>query len=421
MLRFHHVGSFVATLFIACATFGSLAQASDFTTNVHFKPGRDSASYSGRIAGDDTAHYYIGARRGQTIQVSLRASNRQAYFNVLRPNSSTAIFVGSTSGNRFQGVLPESGDFVVEVCLMRAAARRGESSSFSIDIAIPASGSGSASVEDEDYADGNAGGPSNWVVSGVAANDRLNVRSAPSVNSPVVGRLRNSSIVRNLGCKSIGNARWCRVSGRGESGVYGWTNGRFLRETTGQVYRPAYQPDTQTDYQPEYQPLYAQDGQVHDTKCKGTSRDCINKAERTCGGAFRTIHSESHAGGLVKDAIPGPVTWYYLEYQCGFSDGRMPQFPFRGPHFAQEYDGDRIYDVGANPGSVSGEAKMRDTCKGSAALAFGQRSKRVLVMPVERTGDGYVVYGQYPESGPNVTTFVCSFNKNGAFKRVRRS
>ena len=63
---------------------------------------------------------------------------------------------------------------------------------------------------------------------------------------------------------------------------------------------------------------------------------------------------------------------------------------------------------------------MRDACKTAAAMAFGQRSKHVLVLPVERTDDGYAVYGQYPEDGPDVTTFTCKFNQAGVFKHVRR-
>jgi hypothetical protein len=43
------------------------------------------------------------------------------------------------------------------------------------------------------------------------------------------------------------------------------------------------------------------------------------------------------------------------------------------------------------------------------------------VLPVERTGNGYAVFGQYPEDGPDVTTFTCTFNKSGVFKHVRRS
>jgi hypothetical protein len=394
----------------ACAAILTPAVPSamaDTNTTVRFRAGGESASYSSRIRGDDTARYVIDARRGQNMRVSLSTDNPQAYFNVLPPGSREAIFIGTTSGSSYSGKLPETGRYVIEVYLTRAAARRNEVSNFTIDIAIPASGGGTAPAPD--YADGNAGGPDNWVVRGVAANDRLNVRSAPSANAEIVGRLRNGAVVRNLGCRNIGQARWCRISARGESGVHGWTNGRFLAEGGGGG----------GDY--GYTPEITDEGEIRHTRCKQSSRECIRKAEERCGGSFRTIHSESHAGGLLDDKLPGPVTWYYLDYQCGYSDGRMPKFPFRGAHYDQEYEPQEDFTPHFETSRAVNEAVMRETCKSSAAMAFGQRSRNVLILPVERTGDGYDVYGQYPADGPDVTTFTCSFSRSGNFKHVRRN
>jgi hypothetical protein len=405
MFRSLRIALAVAALALAGVQGTALA---DTSTTVRFKAGGDSATYAGRIRGDDTARFFIDARRGQVMQVTLSADNPQANFNVLPPGSREAIFIGSAEGSRFSGVLPATGRFVIEVYLMRAAARRNEAAGFKLRIAIPAGGGGSASSGD--FADGAAGGPDNWTVAGVAANDRLNVRSAPSANAEIVGRLRNGATVRNLGCRMVGSSRWCRISARGEGGVHGWTNGRFLVEGSG---------GGSSNWVPETHDRA--DGEIRDTKCKDSPRDCIRKAEEKCGGEFRTIHSESHAGGAINDMLPGPVTWYFLEYQCGYSDGRMPQFPFRGAHYEAEYDSDDDFTPHLNTSRAVNEAAMRDSCKTAAALAFGQRSKHVLVLPVERIDDGYAVFGQYPESGSNVTTFTCKFNRAGVFKHVRRS
>lgn len=67
--------------------------------------------------------------------------------------------------------------------------------------------------------------------------------------------------------------------------------------------------------------------------CKNNPGDCLNQAGRTCGGPYQVFDSESHAGGLLADWLPGPVTWYSMLYQCGASDGRMPSFEFRGPQW----------------------------------------------------------------------------------------
>jgi hypothetical protein len=396
----------------ACAAVMTAAvppSEADTNTTVRFRSGGDSASYTGRIRGDETARYVLDARRGQTMQVLLSAGNPQAYFNVVLPDSQEALFNGATSGNSFSGKLPQNGRYVIEVYLTRAAARRNEESSYSIDIAIPASSGGKAPAED--FADGDAGGPDNWIVTGIAPNDKLNVRSAPSAGAEVVGRLRNGVVVRNLGCRTISGSRWCRISARGESGVHGWTNGRFLTESGGGGNDRGYAPQV------------SDDGQIRDTKCKASPQDCIRKAENKCNGSFRTIHSESHAGGALDDKLPGPVTWYYLEYQCGHSDGRYPQFPFRGAHYQQEYD---QYDDLGSDGNYGGynnrrdDSSMRDTCRSAAAKAFGQRTRNVVVLPAERLDDGYAVYGQFPEYGPNATQFRCKFNELGVFRRVRR-
>lgn len=70
---------------------------------------------------------------------------------------------------------------------------------------------------------------------------------------------------------------------------------------------------------------------VHETSCRGGKGDCFEAAHSTCGGSgFRALDSHSNSGGLLADALPGPITWYYLTYACGNPDGRMPLFPRQG-------------------------------------------------------------------------------------------
>jgi hypothetical protein len=69
--------------------------------------------------------------------VEVEASNPAAYLNVLPPGSKdVAMFIGSTSGNRFQGLAPIAGDYVVRVYLMRSAARRNETSTFTLTASV---------------------------------------------------------------------------------------------------------------------------------------------------------------------------------------------------------------------------------------------------------------------------------------------
>ena len=84
----------------------------------------------------------------------------------------------------------------------------------------------------------------------------------------------------------------------------------------------------------EYQ---APDGsKIKTVKCTSEQSKCFEMASSTCpdSGTYRVISSESHAGGLAADILPGPITWYSMTYSCGPSDGTMPDFKFTGQHYA---------------------------------------------------------------------------------------
>lgn len=52
-------------------------------------------------------------------------------------------------------------------------------------------------------------------------------------------------------------------------------------------------------------------------KCKSSSADCVAMARERCPDGYDLLQSESHAGGVLADAIPGPVTWYTMTFRCG--------------------------------------------------------------------------------------------------------
>lgn len=75
-----------------------------------------------------------------------------------------------------------------------------------------------------------ASGPDFYVVTGLAAGDTLNLRSRPSTQGDIIARLSQGARVRNLGCETSGQTRWCKVRTTGGVEVTGWVNGRYLRE-----------------------------------------------------------------------------------------------------------------------------------------------------------------------------------------------
>lgn len=92
-------------------------------------------AFSGKLKGYQLADYLIPLEAGQSVVMQLRTSNPSGYFNVDAPGATDgAMFIGSTSGNRFETVAPVSGDYLVRVYLMRSAARRNEVARYSLSV-----------------------------------------------------------------------------------------------------------------------------------------------------------------------------------------------------------------------------------------------------------------------------------------------
>jgi hypothetical protein len=104
--------------------------------SVQFAKGSSEATIKGRLKGDQALDYRVRAGAGQTLVVALKGSNAQNYFNVLPPGSAdVAMYVGQDGGG-YKGILPTDGDYTVRVYLMRPAARRNESSSYTLTVGV---------------------------------------------------------------------------------------------------------------------------------------------------------------------------------------------------------------------------------------------------------------------------------------------
>lgn len=106
------------------------------TERVQFAKGASSAIVEGTLRGDETVDYVLNAAKGQTMNVGI-ATKGSAFFNILAPGeTNTAFFVGSVSGDRFEGVLPATGDYRIRVYQMRATARRGEVATYRLEMIV---------------------------------------------------------------------------------------------------------------------------------------------------------------------------------------------------------------------------------------------------------------------------------------------
>ena len=205
-----------AALFLAFAA-SSPAQTTRTETVAEAAAG---AIYEGELKADDSVDYVIAAAAGQTLSVDLSASNASLYLNILPQGSEEALFIGSTSGNVADIPLPAAGNYVVRVYLMRNAARRDEAAKYALGIGLAGA----------DFADGLAGGPDWWQVSGVGDGDALNIHSGPATRYEVVSKAQNGELMQNRGCRMTGAERWCNIRVYG-SGVQGWVAGKYLIET----------------------------------------------------------------------------------------------------------------------------------------------------------------------------------------------
>jgi hypothetical protein len=138
---------------LACLLAALLAGIAPLSAQVNIRQeqvilaeGQSAASLKGTINGAEVVDYLVPARAGQSLVATLKARNPSAYFNVLPPKSDEAIFVGSSSGNRFEGTLPAEGVYTLRVYLMRNAARRKETTSYTLDLALPGTGKPAAAA-----------------------------------------------------------------------------------------------------------------------------------------------------------------------------------------------------------------------------------------------------------------------------------
>lgn len=104
--------------------------------NVQFAAGASSKKVSGSIKGKNEVSYKVRAGAGQTMKVSLKGQRSTVYFNVNPPGGDTALFVGSSEGEMFEGKLPADGVYEIVVYQMGAAASGNKLSRFDMNIAV---------------------------------------------------------------------------------------------------------------------------------------------------------------------------------------------------------------------------------------------------------------------------------------------
>ncbi len=231
---------FVQIMLIACFVLinGAAVAQDNRTERVAFPAGRSGTAVEGTITGRGSVSYVLGASAGQTMSVRLVTASTSAYFNVYEPGrgpGDEALAVSGMTGpmvpemNRFEGVLPASGGYILSVYLYRNAARAGATANYTLEISIDRA-SAAAAVPRGDFADGLSGGPDFRQVTGLSGNGSRNLRAGPSTSDAIVTRLGNGARLQNLGCEDVAGHLWCNVAMATDTAVSGWVTGQYLRE-----------------------------------------------------------------------------------------------------------------------------------------------------------------------------------------------
>ncbi|MGP4673927.1 hypothetical protein ACSV5N_18410 [Agrobacterium salinitolerans] len=125
-------------LIFSAAIFATVpALANDVRREVvHFAAGSSTSTITSSIKGYQTVQYVMSVTAGQTMNVQLDSRNTSLYFNVTAPGADAAMYNSAIDGNGTSISIPSSGNYVIDVYLMRNAARRNESAGYDLTLYV---------------------------------------------------------------------------------------------------------------------------------------------------------------------------------------------------------------------------------------------------------------------------------------------
>lgn len=129
----HQMTRFLGTALAASLVWCGGAMAADRVERVTLSG--EAITLKGEIKGYDGVQYTFDAPPNQELVIRLSSSNPSNYFNVERAGVAEALCQGAMTGNVCSVRTASSAAYLVDVFLMRNAARRAEAASYSLTIA----------------------------------------------------------------------------------------------------------------------------------------------------------------------------------------------------------------------------------------------------------------------------------------------
>ena len=99
-------------------------------------PANRSLRVTGAVHGDKAIVYAVTLAAGESLEARLETRSTSAYFNIIdgADNTGAAIHRGEVDGMSARVTATRPAIYLIQPFLVRAAARRGESANYSIDI-----------------------------------------------------------------------------------------------------------------------------------------------------------------------------------------------------------------------------------------------------------------------------------------------
>ena len=122
----------VMTVFLALSAGEASAQGK---VRIKFPAGTHSTTVRGTVRGFAYRDYLVRASEGQTIELKITSTASPSVFVVFLPYMDN--LEGAADIDEFTGELPDTGDYVIRVLMMRSEARRkGSVSNYTLTISV---------------------------------------------------------------------------------------------------------------------------------------------------------------------------------------------------------------------------------------------------------------------------------------------
>lgn len=126
------------SIFVSLSSVSTFAKTTE--QSITFTKDTNQKTQTGKFNGYDDVQYKIYAKKGQVLKFKVKSNNNLANINIFspgkKPGKDDAVFIGSTQGQIGEIILPEHGEYTIQVSQMRNSARQNKTVNFQLHIQI---------------------------------------------------------------------------------------------------------------------------------------------------------------------------------------------------------------------------------------------------------------------------------------------